>query len=73
MDACLRVALGAACKDGVAQENPAAKPRSAIARRTEPSAARSRHYTHIDEGAKRKALAKLPDVTSALLEKKPKG
>jgi hypothetical protein len=28
------------------------------------SAAISRHYTHIDEGAKRKALAKLPDVTS---------
>lgn len=37
------------------------------------SAAISRHYTHIDEGAKRKALAKLPDVTSALSEKKPKG
>jgi len=29
------------------------------------SAAISRHYTHIDEGSKRKALAKLPDVTAA--------
>jgi hypothetical protein len=28
------------------------------------SAAISRHYTHIDEGSKRKALAKLPDVTA---------
>lgn len=37
------------------------------------SAAISRHYTHIDQGATRKALAKLPDVTSALSEKKPKG
>lgn len=33
------------------------------------SAAISRHYTHIDEGSKRKALAKLPDVTAA--PKKP--
>jgi integrase len=29
------------------------------------SAAISRHYTHIDEETKRKALAKLPDVTAA--------
>jgi hypothetical protein len=28
------------------------------------SAAISRHYTHIDEETKRKALAKLPDVTA---------
>ena len=29
------------------------------------SAAISRHYTHIDESSKRKALAKLPDITTA--------
>jgi integrase len=29
------------------------------------SAAISRHYTHIHEGSKRKALAKLPDITAA--------
>jgi hypothetical protein len=33
------------------------------------SAAISRHYTHIDEDSKRKALAKLPDITAA--PKKP--
>ena len=30
------------------------------------SAEISRHYTHVEEGAKRKALAKLPDVTAQL-------
>ena len=34
------------------------------------SAAISRHYTHIDEGSKRKALAKLPDVTAVAAPKK---
>jgi len=28
----------------------------------------SRHYTQIDEGAKRKALAKLPDITAKHLK-----
>lgn len=37
------------------------------------SAAISRHYTHIDESSKRKALSKLPDVTALPPPKKPKG
>jgi hypothetical protein len=37
------------------------------------SAPISRHYTHIDESSKRKALAKLPDVTALPLSKKPEG
>src|SRR5258708_37759771 len=36
------------------------------------SAAISRHYTHIDESSKRKALAKLPDITALPPAKKPK-
>lgn len=36
------------------------------------SAAISRHSTHIDEGAKRKALAKRPDVTAIPTPKKSK-
>ncbi|HWZ95014.1 MAG TPA: site-specific integrase [Opitutaceae bacterium] len=36
------------------------------------SAAISRHYTHIDEGSKRKAIAMLPDVTALPTAKKPK-
>jgi hypothetical protein len=36
------------------------------------SAAISRHYTHIDEASKRKAIAKLPDVTAAAPAKKAK-
>ncbi len=35
------------------------------------SAAISRHYTHIDESSKRKALSKLPDVTALPPSKKP--
>jgi integrase len=35
------------------------------------SAAISRHYTHIDEGSKRKALARLPDITARPTAKKP--
>lgn len=37
------------------------------------SAAISRHYTHIDESSKRKALSKLPDVTALASSKKPEG
>jgi integrase len=36
------------------------------------SAAISRHYTHIDEDSKRKALSKLPDITALPSAKKPK-
>jgi len=36
------------------------------------SAAISRHYTHIDEASKRKAIAKLPDVAAAAPTKKAK-
>lgn len=36
------------------------------------SAEISRHYTHVDETAKRKALSKLPDVTATPTAKKPK-